>query len=271
MNRIDALFAAARSEGTRVFMPFLTAGDPDLDTTQQLILAIHQAVRQKNVPLLFEIGFPYTDPIADGATIQASYTRALNRKIKVAQILDTIRQVRQQLDVPLVAMASYSLVFRSGVENFIARASQAGFDGAIIPDLPIEEADDVHALAKPRDFKIIQLISPTTRDDRAARLAKSSTGFIYYISVAGITGERDRLPEELPKRLAWLRQQTETPICVGFGISKPDHVASLKEIADGVIVGSALVRRLENLQPGDVAGIGEIAKFAAELIAPLAP
>lgn len=269
MNRIDELFSRAKANDQRVFMPFVTAGDPDLATTAAVMQAIDRSVSAKGVPLLFEVGFPYTDPIADGATIQASYTRALAHGVKLADIFATISKLRQQMDTPFVAMASYSLVFRHGVEQFLDHAGQAGFDGAIVPDLPIEEAQKLHDQAEKRDFKIIQLISPTTRDDRAAKLAKFSTGFIYYISVAGITGERDRLPEELPARLTWLRSQTDTPICVGFGISKPDHVASLREVADGVIVGSAIVRQLEDLKAGDEAGVCKIADFAASLIQPL--
>lgn len=269
MNRIDQLFAQAKAESRLVFMPFVTAGDPDMPTTCAVVQAIYERIRSQGTPVLFEIGFPYTDPIADGATIQASYTRALAKGVKLADIFSAIQQLRQSVDAPLVAMASYSLVFRHGVEAFLDHASQAGFDGAIVPDLPIEEAQTLQDEAARRDFKIIQLITPTTRDDRASRLAKSSTGFIYYISVAGITGEREKLPEELPARLAWLRTQTDTPICVGFGISKPEHVEALREVADGVIVGSAIVRQLEHLQPGDAAGVAKIADFAAQLVAPL--
>ena len=252
-------------------MPFLTAGDPNLEATAAVVRALIERAQRHDVPLLFEIGFPYSDPIADGATIQASYTRALDRGVRIADVFSLVTDLRRETEVPLVAMVSYSLVFKNGIDSFLGRAQAAGFDGAIIPDLPIEEASDVQSLASTRDFKIVQLIAPTTPDERALRIAQASTGFIYYISVAGITGERERLPEELPQRVAWLRKQTDLPVCIGFGISRPEHVAMLRPVADGVIVGSALVRRLAGLDATDPAAIAGIADFVSTLLAPLQP
>jgi tryptophan synthase alpha chain len=146
---------------------------------------------------------------------------------------------------PLVAMLSYSLVQHRSAERFIAQAHEAGFAGAIVPDLPVEESEELVRLAAERDFKLIQLVTPTTPRDRAVQIAQSSTGFLYCVSVTGITGEREQLPHELLDQIAWLRKQTDLPICVGFGISKPGHVQMLRDVADGVIVGSALVRKLE--------------------------
>lgn len=247
MNPIDALFQRLRSQQRKAFMPFLTAGDPDLETTAKLA---HEVARRGAA--LIEIGFPYSDPIADGAIIQASYTRALNKGLKVDQIFTLIRQLAQQEPfkggaVPLVGMVSYSLVHHRGPDKFLALAAEAGLSGAIVPDLPIEEAEDLAQRANARNFKLIQLVTPTTPRDRATRIARISTGFLYCVSVVGITGERQQLPPELLEQLRWLRTQTDLPLCVGFGVSKPEHVRMLAPAADGVIVGSALVRRLEQL------------------------
>ncbi len=247
MNPIDSLFQRLRAQKRKAFIPFLTAGDPDLETTAKLA----QEVARRGAALI-EIGFPYSDPIADGAVIQASYTRALAKGLKIDQILAMIRRLRQETPfrdgmVPLVGMVSYSLVHHRGPDTFLTQASEVGLSGAIVPDLPVEEADELAKLAAARDFKLIQLVTPTTPRERATRIAKNSTGFLYCVSVVGITGERTNLPPELLDQLRWLRTQTELPLCVGFGVSKPEHVRMLKVAADGVIVGSAIVRRLEQV------------------------
>lgn len=236
-NPIDNLFKVLRLLGRKAFIPFITAGDPDLRATARLV----EELAQRGASLI-EIGFPYSDPIADGPVIQASYTRALARGVRLDSIFACIRELRP---LPLVAMTSYTLVHRRGPEVFLTQAQAAGLSGVIVPDLPVEEAGELAQLAAARDLKLIQLVTPTTPRDRAKRIARSSTGFLYYVSVAGITGERDRLPEQLLNQLGWLRGETDLPICVGFGISKPEHVQMLREVVDGVIVGSALVRRLE--------------------------
>jgi tryptophan synthase alpha chain len=144
-------------------------------------------------------------------------------------------------------MVSYSLVHRRGPERFVAQAKAAGFSGAIVPDLPVDEAEELAKVAAAVDFKLILLVTPTTPRDRAKRIARLATGFIYCVSIVGITGERAALPAELTEELRWLRTQTDLPLCVGFGISKPEHVRALRDFADGIIVGSALVRRLEQV------------------------
>ena len=259
MNPIDGLFQRLRSQGRKAFIPFVTAGDPDLDATAYLVRDL--AVRGAS---LIEIGFPYSDPIADGPTIQASYTRALAKRLQLDDVFRAIGALSRKPPfadgaVPLVAMIAYSLVQRRGLKDFLTQSQKAGICGAIVPDLPVEEAGELLALAAERDFKLIQLVTPTTPRERAARIAQASTGFLYYVSIAGITGERDRLPEGLSSQLRWLRTQTELPICVGFGISKPEHARQLREVADGIIVGSALVRHLEQ------AGKKPLAEIAADI------
>ena len=245
MNPIDSLFQRLKAERKKAFLPFLTAGDPDLATSA---LLIEEAARRG--ASLVEVGFPYSDPIADGAVIQASYTRALEKGVKIDGIFDMLaglsrKEPFQSGRVPLVGMVSFSLVHHRGPVKFIEQAQKAGLAGAIVPDLPVEESVDLAKLAKEREFKLIQLVTPTTPPERARQIAAASTGFLYCVSVVGITGERIALPPELLVQLRWLRTQTALPLCVGFGISKPEHVRMLRDDVDGVIVGSHLVRRLD--------------------------
>jgi tryptophan synthase alpha chain len=300
MSAIDALFQQLRSAGRKAFMPFVTAGDPDLDFTAEVIRRL--AARGCS---LVELGIPYSDSVADGPVIQASYTRALARHTKLGCILATVSDLtagkRGQapfspcvndavgavspvkgdspifadtkigtvpLFPPIVTMLSYSIVFRHGLEQYVADAKRAGVAGAIVPDLPIEEAGPLAEVCRREDFSLIQLITPTTPRDRALRIAERTTGFIYYVSVTGITGERTALPPEIIDNVAWLRGQTPLPICIGFGISRPEHVRTLLPVADGLIVGSAIVRRIAEAatRPREQV-LDEIGDCAAELLA----
>lgn len=271
-NPIDALFHRLRAAGQKAFMPFLTAGDPSLAATQTLTR--HLAASGAH---LFEIGFPYSDPIADGPVVQASYTRALAQGVRLDGIFDALAGLKRTSPfadgtVPLVGMVSYAIVHRRGPETFLEQAQAAGLSGAIIPDLPVEEAEELARIASARDFKLIQLVTPTTPRDRALRIAATSTGFLYYVSIAGITGERDQLPPGLVDQLGWLRSQTRLPICVGFGISRPEQVRLLRDVADGIIVGSALVRRLEQAPTRPFDEIArEMGDLSRSLVAALNP
>jgi tryptophan synthase alpha chain len=272
MNPIDSLFQRLRSEGRKAFVPFVTAGDPDLNATARFV----EELAGRGASLI-EIGFPYSDPIADGPVVQASYTRALAGNLRVDDIFAGVRRLvaspaLARPGIPLVAMLSYSLVHRRGPEKFLEQAQESGLAGAIVPDLPVDEAEGLARLAAARDFKLIQLVTPTTPRERAVHIARTSTGFLYCVSVTGITGERDRLPPELLDQLAWLRQQTHLPLCIGFGISRPEHVRMLREAADGIIVGSAIVRRVEQAgkRPLDEV-IREVGNLAQSLAAALNP
>jgi tryptophan synthase alpha chain len=239
MSAIDTLFAKLRRNRRKAFMPFVTAGDPDLDFTADVIREL--VSRGSNI---CEVGIPYSDPIADGPVIQASYTRALGNHVTLPRILEMLRGLSTEVLAPMVTMVSYSIVWRQGLQNYVARAKSAGVAGAIVPDLLVEEADALAEVCREADFSLIQLVTPTTPRDRALKIAEKTTGFIYFVSVTGITGERKRLPQEIVDNVGWLREQTELPICVGFGISQPDHVRMLAPVADGLIVGSAIVRRV---------------------------
>ncbi len=247
-------------------MPFVTAGDPDLAFTVEVIREL-----DRRGATLCEVGIPYSDPIADGPVIQASYTRALAHKIKVPPILDMLRGVSGQVKMPLVTMVSYAIVHRYGLAKYVADAQRAGVAGAIVPDLLVEEADDLSRICRAADFSLIQLVTPTTPRERAVRIARSSTGFLYYVSVTGITGERTELPPTLVDNVAWLRTQTDLPICIGFGISQPEHVKLLAPVADGLIVGSAIVRRVaEAATKPREAVLADVGTYAAALLAALA-
>lgn len=273
MNRIDALFTRLKREGRPALMPFVTAGDPDLVTTTEIVVEI-----LKHGADMVEVGIPYSDPIADGPVIAASYTRALRGGVKLARIFDAFRVLRAEgidgrsATAPMVAMVSYAIIHRQGGDRFLREAVTAGFDGLIVPDLPVEESDSLCRLATALDLRLIQLITPTTPRERAVQIAQSTTGFIYYVSVAGITGERRSLPPELAENVAWLRSQTDLPICIGFGIGNAGQIRELAPVADGLIVGSALVRRLADAQtrPRDEV-VREIGRFVAELATGLNP
>jgi tryptophan synthase alpha chain len=270
MNPLDDLFRRLRAAGRKAFIPFLPASDPDLAATARLLRELAAAGAS-----LIEVGFPFSDPIADGPVIQASYTRALDKGLKVQDVFACLRDAAKQPElaaVPCVGMVSYSLIHRRGPAAFLEQAQAAGLSGAVVPDLPAEEAAAFAHLARERDFKLILLVTPTTPPARAARIVKLCSGFLYCVSVAGITGARDRLPEQLLTQLRWLRGQTDLPLCVGFGVSRPEHVRTLRDHCDGVIVGSALVKKLERagaVPPDQVAA--EVRALAAELAAALEP
>jgi tryptophan synthase alpha chain len=262
LSRIAAVFAALKSKRQQAFMPFVTAGDPDLVWTARLVKTLSESGAD-----LIEIGFPYSDPIADGPVIQASYTRALNKHVKLKDIFAEIGKVAPTVSASLVGMASYALIFRHGADLFVKHAAEAGFAGLIVPDLPGDEAEEFAALAKRHSLDLVQLVAPTTPADRMERIVKNAAGFIYCIAVAGTTGVREALPDELAAMLKRLRSQTDLPLCVGFGISRPEQARQLKGLADGIIVGSAIVRHLEEMSQETArdAAAGRIREFAAAM------
>ncbi|SFJ68669.1 tryptophan synthase, alpha chain [Planctomicrobium piriforme] len=230
------------------FMPFITAADPDLGATQNAIRTLGSA----SVDLI-EIGFPYSDPIADGPVIQASYTRALEKKVQVRQIFAALAELKGESLPPLVAMVSYAIIFRTGIDAFLEHCVQSGISGLIVPDLPGAEAEELFTKTHARDLNLVQLIAPTTPRQRVKQVLRCCSGFVYIVAVAGTTGERANVADALLEQLRWLREETELPLAVGFGISRPEHVAPLRGLAQGVIVGTAVVRYLEKLGTSDSA------------------
>jgi tryptophan synthase alpha chain len=262
MNRIEQIFQSLQSSGRKALMPFITAGYPSLDAMGGILKAMDEAGAS-----VCEVGIPFSDPIADGPVIQASMTAALDKGVTVGAVFDQIAGLREQLSMGLVAMVSYSIVYRMGMDRFIGRAKEAGFDGFIFPDLPLEEADRVRRSVREAGLIHSMLVAPTTPAERAAEIARTSSGFVYVVARTGITGERQEVPEDLVQRVTALRQVTRLPIAVGFGISTAEHVRVVCEVADAAIVGSALVKRLGACEESQSAA--EAGAFVRELSAGL--
>lgn len=265
MNRIDRIFQDLRATGGKALMPFLTAGDPDLPATAQLLPAIEQAGAS-----VVEVGIPFSDPIADGPVIQASMSHALERGVRVSAILEMIASIRPKLSMGLVAMVSYSIVHRLGLDRWVQQAKAAGFDGFIFPDLPLEESRPAQEAVASAGLILSMLIAPTTPIERARQIAQASSGFVYLLSRAGITGERATLPPDLPQRISQLRQVTDLPIAVGFGISNAQQVGQVVSVADAAIVGSALMRQVaQHRQEPPQVMTAQVGRFVEQLAAGL--
>ncbi len=265
-NRIKQVFEELLADGKKTLVPFITAGHPDPGATAALL-----ADFERRGVGICEVGVPFSDPIADGPTIQNSYTEALSSGITCDEIFRTVRRYRDDGgQMALVAMVSYTLIFAHGTQQYIDRAADAGFDGLIVPDLPLEEAAEFESMTASAGLCNIMLIAPTTTPQRRGEIAKHSRGFIYFISVAGITGERDRLPQATIEAVGELHKHTGIPICVGFGISTPRMAAEVCRVANGAIVGSAIVRRIsaEKDKPREQL-VEHVGGFVSELLAPL--
>lgn len=256
---ISRTFDALRQQGRMAFIPFIAAGDPDLLGTRDLVTTLSESGAD-----LIEIGFPYSDPIADGPVIQASYTRALDKKIKLGQIFTTIRELANEIDTPLVGMVSYAIVFRLGPKNFVEASKDAGLAGLIVPDLPGDEAQEFGDLVRAAGMDLIPLVAPTTPEARVEKILASASGFIYCIAVAGTTGVREVLTTDLHQQLAMLKGKTNLPLCVGFGIGRPEQITELRGRADGAIVGSAVVRLLTDDRGASLNSVSTFAKSLAE-------
>ena len=242
MSRIAATFERLRGEHRQALVPFVVAGDPDLAVTEQAVATLIRAGAD-----MVELGVPFSDPVADGPINQRAYQRALAGGVTLRSVLDLVGLARPA--VPVVLLSYYNPIIQFGVERFCVDAALAGVDGVVIPDLPADEADELVASARPAGLDTIFLLAPTSTDARIRVTAGRSSGFIYGVSVTGVTGVRDRLPEDIPELIGRIKKWTRLPVCVGFGVSTPEQARRVAEVADGVIVGSALVSMLE--QPGD--------------------
>ncbi|MDQ2800796.1 MAG: tryptophan synthase subunit alpha [Armatimonadota bacterium] len=235
-QRLDQTFARLKDAHEGALVNFITAGDPSVENTPTLVASLAEAGAD-----IVELGIPYSDPLADGPTVQASSQRALDRGVTPDTVLQMIRDIRTKTQVPLVLMTSYNLALKYGLERFAQIFSEAGADGTILTDLPPEEAGPWKAAADGHGLATIFLVAPTSTPERIALIAKNTTGFVYCVSRTGVTGARTELPTELRELLERIRQATDKPICVGFGVSQPKHVRQVIEIADGAVIGSALV------------------------------
>lgn len=243
MSKIDDVFQRLKKEESAALMPFLPAGDPNLEMTREFILEM-----EKNGADIIELGVPFSDPLADGPTIQRSSQRALSGGVTLTKILAFLKELRKETSVPIVLMGYYNPIFHYGVERFAQDAREAGADGVIVPDLPPEEAGDLIQAARKVGLDTIFLLAPTSTRERIERVVEVSRGFVYYVSLTGVTGERGELALDIGPSLTKIRDVTPMPICVGFGISTADHVQSVSRLAEGVIVGSAVVSLIEKEQ-----------------------
>lgn len=265
MDRIATAFARSRAQNRAAFVAYLCAGDPDFDTS----LAACRAVLAAGADVL-ELGVPFSDPLADGLTNQLAAQRALESGMTVARVLELVRRLRESSQVPVVFYTYYNLVFSHGVDASVRAAKEAGVDGMLVLDLPPEEADEFAEACRRHGLKTVCIVAPTTPESRLQKICAATSGFVYYVSREGVTGERKEMAADIPEAVARIRRHTPLPVVVGFGISTREHVRAIGRAADGVVVGSALV----NVIKANLATRGQIAPQlqakAADLIAGLA-
>lgn len=244
MNLIDATFAQLKEEGRTAFLPFLTVGDPDIDTTLDVIIALEQAGAD-----IIELGVPYSDPLADGPVIQRASQRALQNELTIIDCITLVSRAREAgVRMPFVLFSYYNPVLQIGVERFFDLLAEHDVSGALIPDLPLEEAEEAMRLAKQRHIHMIPLVAPTSHE-RIAKITSQASGFIYCVSSLGVTGERAQFHEGVDDFLSTVKQSTSLPIAIGFGISSREQYAHFSGLCDGIIVGSAIIRQIEEALP----------------------
>jgi tryptophan synthase alpha chain len=257
MTRLTERFTALKERGEKALIVYVTVGDPSPERTVEIALALDRA----GVDVI-ELGIPFSDPLADGPSIQSASFRALQNGVNVPRVLEAVRAIRKQSDIPLVLFTYYNPVFRYGVERFARDASESGADGGLLVDLTPEEAEEWLTAARAHSLDTIFLLAPTSTVERIGVVASLSTGFIYCVSRTGVTGTRDDVPPDVLEMVQRVRAQSSLPISVGFGISRPEHVRSVGAYADGVVVGSAMVNLIA--EQGDSPGVVEAAQSFAE-------
>ncbi|MDP3041472.1 MAG: tryptophan synthase subunit alpha [Candidatus Omnitrophota bacterium] len=240
MNRIDKKFIQLKKQGRKAFIAFITAGYPDLPTTAKLMIEL-----EKRGTDIIELGVPFSEPLADGPVIQEASGYALKKGTSLPKILDLVKKLRKQVSLPICLMTYYNPVFCFGDRRFIDKATAAGVDGVIIPDLPLEEAKDFIRYANQKGLANICFVAPTSSNARIKLISKAGKGFIYYVSLTGVTGSRDNLSADLKANLLRIKKLTSKPVCVGFGISSAAQVKEVSKISDGVIIGSAIVAKIK--------------------------
>lgn len=261
MSRIAEAFGRSKREGRKALVGYLCAGDPSLEATARLVPAMAEAGAD-----VIEIGVPFSDPIADGPTIQAASQRALESGTSLPKVLELVAQIRQGgCQVPLVLMGYLNPIVSLGAEEFCARAAQAGVDGLIVPDLPFDEASELSEAAEKHGIDLILLAAPTTLPERMAEIGRRTRGFLYFVSVTGVTGARAELPRDLPERLKAVKASTSAPVAVGFGVSTPEQARALSAHADAVVVGSAIVKAIDAAR-GEVAPVAALVRSLAEAL-----
>jgi tryptophan synthase alpha chain len=239
MSRIEATFKRLRKEGKKAFIPYIMAGDPSLEKTKDIVHLFEECGAD-----IVELGVPFSDPLADGPTIQRASERALKNGVTLRKVISLVKESRQIIQMPIVLMTYYNPIFKYGEKNFVEDARDAGVDGVIIPDLPPDEAEEFVKLSRKTTLDTIFLLAPTSDDYRIKKVAKASRGFIYYVSITGITGADLLLDGSMEVLIAKIKKYTDKPIAVGFGVSIPQDASTVARVSDGVIVGSAIVKKL---------------------------
>ena len=239
-SRITKKFKEVLGKKGKAFIPYIMAGDPDIKRTRELIRILEDCGAD-----IIELGVPFSDPLADGPTIQKAAQRALEEGVTLKKVIELVADFRRSTQIPIILMTYYNPVFKYGEERFVLDASASGVDGIIVPDLPPDEAGNLIKYAKKSGLDTIFLLAPTSTDDRIRKVARTSTGFIYYVPITGITGSKLALDSSIEGHIARIRSVTAKPVAVGFGISTPEEAAGISRFADGVIVGSAIVKRVE--------------------------
>jgi len=265
LNRLDLTFQRLKAEGKKALITYLMAGDPSLAETEQLVLELEQAGAD-----IIELGVPFSDPIADGPIIQQAAERALRSGTTLRGILSMVARVRTQSQIPLVFMAYYNSIHAFGAERFCREAAAAGLDGLIVPDMPPDEAGPLQGPAAAAGLQLIFLLAPTSTAERRAYVARQSHGFVYYVSLTGITGATLGRVSEIGRNVDQIRKLSKTPIAVGFGIATPQDAAEVSAVADGVIVGSAIVKQIAagQLQQGMVARVSSFVQSLKSAMGP---
>jgi tryptophan synthase alpha chain len=263
MSRLPGRFAELRARGETALVPFVTAGDPDLETTEALVGALALAGAD-----IIELGVPFSDPMAEGPTIQRSSERALRAGASLHKVLQLVGRVRSSVDIPIVLMGYANNLMAMGEAPFAAAATEVGVDGVIVVDLPPEEGKGFHDALRARQIDPILLAAPTTQPARLRMLAENASGFLYFVSLTGTTGARGAISETLEDEVRAVRSYSKIPVCVGFGVSTPEHAEHIARFADGVVVGSALVEKIERAASRDEA-VSAASAFVTELKKPL--
>ncbi len=262
MNRIDAAFAKLREKKQKAFIPYIAAGVPGSDETVEIVLELEKLGAD-----IVELGFPFSDPMADGVVNQAAANRALELGVDVDAYFSMVEKIRLRSQIPLLVFSYLNPLFKVGFDVFAKRAKVAGIDGILLVDMPVEESEELQVICRREDLSLIFLVAPTTTPERLDRVLKAATGFLYYISRTGITGERDGFQVDFETKVANLKSRSRLPVVVGFGISTPDQVRTVCRLTDGVVVGSAIVRRtLEKRSFSSM--LKEIVTLVAPLSAP---
>lgn len=259
MNRIESRFRSLRDTGGKALIPFLTAGDPDLEATREIVLAMDEAGAD-----VVELGVPFSDPIADGPVIQRATERSLAGGTTLDGILGLVREIRRSSEIPLVLFSYYNPLLSRGLDRLANEAAEAGIDGLLASDLTVEESGAYVEAMRARGLSTVFLVAPTSSPERIKRIAQTSTGFLYAVSRTGVTGTRSALSEGLTRFLRLLRTHTDSPIAVGFGISKPEQVSAVWREADGAVVGSAIVAEIES-RSGSVDLASSVGSFVRRL------